>query len=114
MRSLRIGFQRDASQEPHEHSCVLKAPVRNHVPGEWKLAPLDIRVRVIQLSPSCSSLAGLQRTWLLPPPAFLTCCCPVALSGSGKSGSFEVFAPQLRPTLLAIHQACTTAHREGL
>lgn len=59
---------------------------------ECALPPLDIRVWAIQLSPYRAGVAGLYPTRLLIPPAFLTCCCSLALSGLGKSVASESFA----------------------
>jgi hypothetical protein len=58
---------------------------------ECAVAPLEIGVQAMRLSPYRAGLAGLQRTRLLLPPAFPTCSCPLWLSPSGQSDGPEVF-----------------------
>src|SRR5260370_20627748 len=67
--------------------------------SECEVPPLGIGVQAIQLSPYHAGLAG-RHLWRLPvAPAFPACCCPLALSPSGKpmaqehSSEFLLAAP---------------------
>src|SRR5574341_973928 len=55
--------------------------------GDWSSRRVLFRsgVRVIQLSPYRSGVAGPQHTRLLLSPALQPCACPLALSGLGEA-----------------------------
>jgi hypothetical protein len=68
-----------------------------------------MRVQAIQLSPYRAGVAGQSHTRLLILSALQTCCCPLALSGSGQSFARSICL-ELRPPPVAIHSVRDTAH----
>jgi hypothetical protein len=54
------------------------------VPDECAVAPLEIRVQALELSPYRTGLAGRHRQRLRVSLAFPACSCPLSLSTSGQ------------------------------
>src|SRR5712691_8233021 len=75
---------RKAYHEQKWNSWLAMASACRHATDECAVAPLDIGVRAMQLSPYRAGVAGPYPTCLLIPPAFRPCACPLALSGLGQ------------------------------
>jgi hypothetical protein len=83
----RPSRERYASQKPH--GALVMAPHPRRGSGACAVAPLEIGVQAVSLSPYRTGLAGPHRTRLPMFPAFPTCSCPLRLSPLGESMTQE-------------------------
>ena len=78
--------------ERNHNSELSMASVSKRATDGCDVPPLGIVVQAVSLSPYRSGVAAPDHTRLLVLPAFPTCYCPLAFSGSGELGRLAVIS----------------------
>jgi hypothetical protein len=98
MKSFFIALSVGGGRPRNSNDPPPRAPRYRRCSSECEVPPLGNGIQAIQLSPYRAGLAGRHLQRLPVAPAFLTCCCPLRLSPSGK--------PDDPGTFLRVHPDC--------